>query len=263
MSGARGPRTAVRIASAEHRRGPWIVERLSGPASGLLTAEEPPDGAPRRARLHYVDRPTLVLGSAQPQEAADRRAAAAAGVDVVRRRSGGGAVLLEPGRHVWVDFFVSSGDALWCDDVSRAAAWVGDLWAAAVASFVSELPEVHSGKLVADEWGELVCFAGAGPGEVFSGGLKLVGVSQRRSRRRARIQTMARLAPGLAPPGPAGGEQAGKSMGPDRPREPDLLALTARQRAEADAALARRCGAVPAGPSAVTEALLGALEAGG
>ena len=240
------------------RRGSWIVERVKGAASDLLGSQEPPEGSPRRARLHCVVRPALVLGSAQPCEVADRRAAEAAGVEVARRRSGGGAVLLEPGRHVWVDFFVPAGDALWSDDVARAAAWAGELWASVAARFVSDAPSVFSGRLVADEWGRLVCFAGAGPGEVFAGGLKLVGVSQRRNRRGARIQTMARLEPGPAPPGST---RPGGVLGRDLPGEPDLLALTSRQRAEAAAALSQRCGAIPADPSAVTDALLDALAA--
>ena len=251
---------AARGEAADRRCGPWIVERLRGRASDLLESEEPPAGGPRRARLHHVDRPALVLGSAQPFKAADRRAAAAAGVDVARRRSGGGAVLLEPGRHVWVDFFVPAGDALWSDDVARAAAWAGELWASVVACFVPDAPSVFSGRLVADEWGRLVCFAGAGPGEVFADGLKVVGVSQRRNRRRARIQTMARLAPALSP-GPPGSERPRRVVGRARPREPDLLALTPRQRTEAVAALSARGGAIPAAASAVTDALLGALEA--
>ena len=237
------------------------MERLRGGASDLLGAEEPPAASPRRARLHIVDRPALVLGSAQPCEAADRRAAADAGVEVARRRSGGGAVLLEPGRHVWVDFFVPADDALWGDDVARAAAWAGELWASVVACFVLDAPSVFSGRLVADEWGKLVCFAGAGPGEVFADGLKLVGISQRRNRRRARIQTMARLDPPPAPPGPTGSERPGRVVGRGRPREPDFLTLTARRRDAAVAALSERCGAIPAAASAVTGALLDALAA--
>ena len=176
---------------------------------------------------------------------------------MARRRSGGGAVLLEPGRQVWVDFFVPADDALWSDDVARAAAWAGELWASVVARFVSDAASVFSGRLVADEWGRLVCFAGAGPGEVFAGGLKLVGVSQRRNRRRARIQTMARLDPLTAPPD---SEHRSRVVVRGRPREPDFLTLTSRRRSEAVAALSSRCGAIPADASAVTDALLGALE---
>jgi hypothetical protein len=42
--------------------------------------------------------------------------------------------------------------------------------------------------MVPSEWSRHVCFAGIGPGEVLDGQAKLVGVSQRRTRRHARFQ---------------------------------------------------------------------------
>jgi lipoate-protein ligase A len=50
---------------------------------------------------------------------------------------------------------------------------------------------VHTGTLVSNEWSKLVCFAGLGPGEVVLDGQKVVGVSQRRTRVGARLQTTA------------------------------------------------------------------------
>lgn len=116
-----------------------------------------------------------------------RDAAAEAHVEVVRRRSGGGAVLLRPGASLWVDLVVPAGDVLWDDDVVRAATWVGRAWAAALdRQGVSA--SVHEGRLAAGPWGEVVCFAGVGPGEVLVDGRKVVGLSQRRTRGGARFQ---------------------------------------------------------------------------
>jgi hypothetical protein len=42
--------------------------------------------------------------------------------------------------------------------------------------------------MVPTPWSELVCFAGTAPGEVLLDGVKLVGLSQRRTRRGARFQ---------------------------------------------------------------------------
>ena len=42
--------------------------------------------------------------------------------------------------------------------------------------------------MVRNTWSELVCFAGIAPGEVLLDGVKLVGLSQRRTRRGARFQ---------------------------------------------------------------------------
>lgn len=142
-----------------------------------------------------VDRPALVLGSTQPDTDVDRDACAAAGVEVVRRRSGGGAVLLEPGRVLWVDIVVARTDALWDDDVGRAGLWLGDAWVQALTGLPGEggptLADlrVHRGGLEQRRWGRRICFAGVGPGEVVAGsGAKVVGVAQRRTRDGALFQ---------------------------------------------------------------------------
>ena len=141
--------------------------------------EEP---ARRAVWWSSVDRPALVLGSAQPAEVADAAALAAAGVELVRRRSGGGAVLLVPGEVVWVDVIVPAGDPLWDDDVGRATHWLGAMWAEALASCGLPGATVHRGPMVRTTWSSLVCFAGLGPGEVRVGAAKVVGISQRRTR---------------------------------------------------------------------------------
>ena len=102
---------------------------------------------------------------------------------MARRRSGGSAVLVGPGRVVWADFVIPAGDELWQDDVGRAAWWVGEAFVAALGTGV-----VHRGPLERGRWGELVCFAGLGPGEVTIDGAKAVGISQRRTRAGARFQ---------------------------------------------------------------------------
>ena len=137
-----------------------------------------------------VDRPALVLGSAQRDGAIDRAACAAAGGEVVRRRAGGGAVLLEPGQVVWVDVELPRGDPRWDDDVGRAAWWLGERWSEALATLGVAEPTVPRGAMVRTPWSALVCFAGLGPGEVTAGpaGPKVLGVAQRRTRAGARFQ---------------------------------------------------------------------------
>ena len=127
---------------------------------------------------------TLVLGSTQPAELPFPEAVRARGVEVVRRRGGGGAVYLEPGDHLWMDAWIPRDDPLWTVDVSAAAQWVGAWWQCALTQHGAEASAlvVHRGRSVPGELGELVCFAGRGPGEVFVGDRKLVGLSQWRSR---------------------------------------------------------------------------------
>jgi lipoate-protein ligase A len=165
------------------------VERISGPAAGLFTADLP--ALDELVAVSYeLPRPTLVLGSSQrPETVVDQRALEAAGVDLVRRRSGGGAVLLEPRASTWIDVLLPRSDAHWSDDVVKAAFWLGDAWAHALRALGVDA-QVHRGGLEKTRWGALVCFGAIGPGEVAVAGRKVVGISQRRTRAGARFQCL-------------------------------------------------------------------------
>lgn len=166
---------------------PWLVERHTGPA-GALHALVPPDDGRRRLWVLEPTGPAVVLGSTQDESSVDHGSAAGAGVEVVRRRSGGGAVWVAPGDPIWVDVLVPRADPLWDDDVARAFLPVGRAWVAALAAVGVGDARVHDGPMVHSDWSRSVCFAGRGPGEVFVGGAKVVGISQRRTRAGARFQ---------------------------------------------------------------------------
>lgn len=136
-----------------------------------------------------VTGPALVLGSAQPFTQVDEVAARAAGVEVVRRRSGGGAVYVSRSTVVWVDVVVPAGDSLWDPDVGRAAWWLGECWATALADVGVNGATVWRSAMRRTAWSERVCFAGVGPGEVLLGEAKAVGLAQRRTRTAALFQT--------------------------------------------------------------------------
>jgi len=151
---------------------------------------------PERTRVavaREVSGPTLVLGSTQPTELVDPPAMRRRGVELARRRGGGGAVYLEPGCQLWLDAWIPRDDSLWSGDVSAAAAWVGAWWVDALARQGQHGFEVHRGRSVPGAFGELVCFAGRGPGEVFHGSQKVVGLSQWRSREGALFSACAYL----------------------------------------------------------------------
>lgn len=84
-------------------------------------------------------------------------------------------------------------DPLWHDDVGRATWWVGAWWQRALRRLGWDHVEVHRGPMRRPPYAEQICFAGVGPGEVLVHGVKLVGVSQRRTRNAARFQTVALL----------------------------------------------------------------------
>ncbi|MFZ8997779.1 MAG: lipoate--protein ligase family protein [Ilumatobacteraceae bacterium] len=138
----------------------------------------------------------VVLGSRQTVEIVDADACAAAGFGVVRRRSGGGAVLVQCGRVVWIDVVAPHG--VGPDDVRGSMQWIGGCWADALTDLVDGRVSVHGGGLVSNEWSEVACFAGVGPGEVLVDGRKLVGLSQRRTRSGIRVQGMVHLSPVMA-----------------------------------------------------------------
>ena len=140
-----------------------------------------------------ITRPALVLGSRQDGSIVNVEECATRGIDIVTRRSGGGLMLLIPGEHLWLDVIICPGDPLWSDDVQASMNWLGAVWQRALADCGVIDTEVATGGLVADEIGQLVCFAGRGPGEVMGpdGRMKYVGISQRRTREQARFQCTA------------------------------------------------------------------------
>jgi lipoate---protein ligase len=145
----------------------------------------------RVALAREVERPVLVLGSTQPTELVDGPAMRGRGIELARRRGGGGAVYLEPGAQLWVDAWVPRDDPLWILDVSAAAEWVGRWWMDALGGFGLSGFSVHAGRAAPGELGDLVCFAGRGPGEMFHGARKVVGLSQWRAREGALFSSCA------------------------------------------------------------------------
>lgn len=196
----------------------WLVRHLVGAAQDLQ--EEPlPATAQRQAWFLAPTGSALTLGSTQAVEAVDAELADRLGVAVARRRSGGGAVLVGPGEVIWFDVVIPRGDPLWHDDVGRAAWWLGELWQAALVD-LGVVSEVWRGPLRRDTLADAVCFGGLGAGEVSVNGRKLVGISQRRSRDQARLQSAlllrwpARLMVDLLRLGPAAAaDLAGRAVG--------------------------------------------------
>ena len=145
----------------------------------------------RYAVARRLDRTTVVLGSTQRTDILSTEALAASGVAVVRRRGGGGAVLLRPGDHLWIDAWIPRDDPLWGSDVAAAALWAGDWWGRALAEHGVGPGIVHHGRAEPGPHGALVCFSGRGPGELFLGGRKFMGISQWRSREGSLFHTCA------------------------------------------------------------------------
>lgn len=151
----------------------------------------------------------LVLGSSQRDEVVNLDVCARDEVAVVHRRSGGGVVYLAGGEQLWVDVVIPRGDDLWTDDVVTSPLWLGDAWSRALTALGMPLLSVHRRPSVPSKWSRLICFAGVGPGEVLTKGVKVVGISQRRTRALARFQCIVhskwspeRFLPLLAEPRP-------------------------------------------------------------
>ena len=139
-----------------------------------------------------ITRKAIVLGSRQDQSLLNGEQCNRDEIEIVRRRSGGGIVFLAPGEHVWLDVVIPRGDALWNDDVAKASWWLGDVWVQTLNALGENNVSVHHESLSSDAWGDLLCFAGVGPGEVARQSAeslsKFVGISQRRTRDYARFQ---------------------------------------------------------------------------
>ena len=129
----------TRAASGRHRA--WrVLERRATPA--VLHGER---AGPARRTSRLRLRPPR-SGRRDRQRAAGVRLRRAKGLrprelDLVRRRSGGGAVLVAPGVQVWLDVFVPNDDALAQPDVGKSFHWLGDAFAAAIASVLGTSAE--------------------------------------------------------------------------------------------------------------------------
>jgi lipoate-protein ligase A len=165
------------------------VERVRGRAAVVVEPTLPDPLPAAVARVVELDRAALILGSRQGPDDVEPGAAERAGVDVVRRHSGGGAVLLAPGRFLWIDVLLPRSDEGWVEDVAVSFFWLGEVWAAALRA-VGRPAVVHRGRLERTAWGALVCFGAIGPGEVTVDRRKVVGLSQRRTRVGARFQCL-------------------------------------------------------------------------
>jgi lipoate-protein ligase A len=165
---------------AVSRRG--LLRLPPSPSPSLFDVEQFRAEPRRLVVVRDVTGPTLVLGSTQPTELVAGAAMRERGVALARRRGGGGAVSLGVGEQLWLDAWIPRDDPLWVLDVSAAAEWVGAWWMEALARVGQRGFDVHTGRSVPGDLGDLVCFAGRGPGEVFLGASKVVGLSQWRAR---------------------------------------------------------------------------------
>ncbi len=163
----------------------WKVEVRTGPA-GLLHASWPSTELDPRSRAVAVcepEGPCVVLGSTQPEDAADRAHLEAQGVALARRRTGGGAVYVDAADPVWIDLWLPADDPLAVTDVGRSFDWLGDAWVAALDALGARGVSSHRDRPTRTRWSSLVCFAAVGRGEVLdAAGRKVVGLAQRRTR---------------------------------------------------------------------------------
>ena len=96
---------------------------------------------------------------------------------VRRRRGGGGVVLVQPD-DLWLDWWIPRSDSRVTDDVTRNSLLAAQWWYRALAPALPSVPQIHGGPLQVEKSLRDVCFAGAGPGELFVDGKKLLGVTQ-------------------------------------------------------------------------------------
>lgn len=161
----------------------WIGRRWHGSAAAFHGMDL---GYDRAVWLCGVDAPALILGSAQWDGDVDAALAERNSISLVRRRSGGGAVFVDPVDCIWIDVTIPRDDPKWRDDVGTSMLWLGEVFVEVLTPWVDA--QVHRGPYEDGPAGRQVCFASRSPGEVFAGGSKVVGISQRRTRGGARFQ---------------------------------------------------------------------------
>ena len=159
----------------------------------------------RYDEVRRIDEPTVfrvhvagtlvVLGGSQSLDVLDP--VARQHLALRRRRGGGGLVLLESDDLI-VDWWIPAGDSRWSNDVRESSRLVGRWWAKVLGDVVAGEVTVHEGGLEGERDFRVVCFAGRGPGEVFVGDKKAVGVTQWRVREGVFVSSVVPAASSLA-----------------------------------------------------------------
>ena len=133
--------------------------------------------------------PAIILGSTQESSLINEKACVANNIEIVKRRSGGGVVFLANDSTIWIDVEIPREHSLWVNDVGDSSLWLGEVFKKELSKLCDVNLELHRSGLIKTVWSPLICFAGRGPGEVFTeDGRKVVGISQRRTRDWARFQ---------------------------------------------------------------------------
>jgi lipoate-protein ligase A len=136
----------------------------------------------------------LVLGSTQNLSIVNSAECHKRGIEIVTRRSGGGAVLLSSETTVWIDVVLPATHELSVSDIGQAPLWLGELFQRVLINLGLADLTLHETAMEKSDWSTLICFAGRGPGEVFTNdGRKVVGISQRRTREWVRFQVVVSL----------------------------------------------------------------------
>ena len=164
----------------------WIASDKTGDVQALHSLENMDWSLP----AVWVMAPTnssLVLGSSQDDACIDYEYAEKIDIGIARRKTGGGAVFVDPQTLFWVDLFVPRGHRLWNDDIGAASIWMGKVWKGALGSLGIDA-RIHDRPFVKDSLAELVCFGGRAPGELLIGRKKILGISQRRTKKGVRFQ---------------------------------------------------------------------------
>lgn len=139
-----------------------------------------------------VQSATVVLGGNQASDVLDDETVTS--MQLRRRRGGGGLVVLQPG-DLWIDWWIPAHDPRWHADVRVSSIRAGHWWREAISEHISDEPVVHEGGLEGDPALRVVCFTGRGPGEVFVGDRKAVGLTQWRVREGVFISTVLHARP--------------------------------------------------------------------
>ncbi len=217
----------------------------------LATEQVASSGRPVLLASTWI-RPTIVVGSAQPDASILVECCRRDGLAVERRRSGGGAVYCD-GRLLGVDLVVPVDRVVGGQDVTESYRTWGEAWISALAPLgvrgrLATVDEARQQDALRREVARSACWAALSPYEVLAGTPvgKLVGFSQRRRRGLILLQA------GIA----CAGSQA---------RVLPYLALAGDARADAESAMAtamslERLG-VELGPDDLWEAIRPVLRA--
>lgn len=190
--------THTDIETATTHTAPPIEFAVRSDQRAQRTTQSDIGGGAQRAHVYVMcpNRKALVLSTAWKDQPLNKAAIERDDLEICHRRSGGGAVYIDPDHVSWVDFWIPKTHHIYESEPSKMFLKIGSLYVDVLHNLGIDADLITLVQRSDSDTAQrkYACWAGLGWGEITLANSKILGLSQRRNRWGARIQSMLCLA---------------------------------------------------------------------